>query len=916
MENAIRAEILQTLQSRRDDIAERWYQAVSQACFVPLSASQVRQRLVELTDSAIEALLAESFDPEQAQEIGHRLAELRFIQPEALGRTQGVLARCLPEDLPPEYIALLYPRLADLLEGVAIGTSQRTCEIVLDEQEQIRDAFVAELKAAEKSLWEARDELEMRVQRRTEELAQANEDLQVEVSERKWTEEMLRESEGKYRTLVENISDVIYSVDVDGAITYISPSVESILGYSRMEMLAHNFKDFSFEDDLAFMAQSFQGVLEGHSRENEYRVVTKSGEVRWIRTSSRPIFSTKGVIGVRGVFSDITERKQAEEALRRSESQYRTALNSMGDAIHVVEENHRIVLFNSALLAWYRELGIETDVLGQRPYDLFSFLPPQVKDEYEQVFTSGQMLVTEEWLQLRGKEFLTETRKIPVFVDDHVAQVITVVRDVTERKRSEEALRESEERLRGILSALHETFVIVYDRQCRHLSVWGPPELEVRYGLEIADFVGKTLPEALPSDNVQARVAEIQHIFETGESLRSEFILDYPKGSFWHDATFSPLRDSQGQVSAVVAFVREITERVRAENALRESEEKWRSLVENAPELVLMVDVEGKILFINRAPEDSIYSVEQIIGANVTQFALPEYRGMVKSAIREVFEMGNSAYCEVAALNSKGMTLWFAMNVAPIWAGGEISSAILLSRDITERKQVDELKDNLIRDVSHELRTPLAKMQMSLELLLETLGKEQIDSERAVRIGEMVYGNVQRLLQTVEAILDLSSLEVGQVTFAKMEILPADLVNEVSLYMQPMAEAKGLEIETSLPEDLPLVDGDWDQLFRVLINLLDNAIKFSEDGRIVVSATAQPQHVEFSVSDAGCGIRQEGLPHVFDRFYQERARFDGAGVGLTICKRVVDAHSGRIWAESQGRGQGATLRFTLPIWDQ
>jgi signal transduction histidine kinase len=237
----------------------------------------------------------------------------------------------------------------------------------------------------------------------------------------------------------------------------------------------------------------------------------------------------------------------------------------------------------------------------------------------------------------------------------------------------------------------------------------------------------------------------------------------------------------------------------------------------------------------------------------------------------------------------------------------------MIVRDITERKRLDEIKDNLIRDVSHELRTPLAKIQMSLELLSEMLERETLDREKASRISRLSILNVQRLLQTVEGILDLSRLEAGAWVYQRETVRLDLLLEEVLQVMQPLAAVKGLQLLVELPEDLPPVDGDWEMLFRVLINLVDNAVKFSDQGQIRISAERKGKDVELAISDEGQGVLAENLDKVFDRFFQEKARYQGVGVGLTISRAIVQGHSGRIWVESEGRGLGATFRCTLPV---
>jgi signal transduction histidine kinase len=206
----------------------------------------------------------------------------------------------------------------------------------------------------------------------------------------------------------------------------------------------------------------------------------------------------------------------------------------------------------------------------------------------------------------------------------------------------------------------------------------------------------------------------------------------------------------------------------------------------------------------------------------------------------------------------------------------------------------------------------LAKVQMSLELLVEMLEDEGMDRERAIRVSGFAIGSAKRLLQTVENILDLSRLEAGVWPYEQDVIQPRYLIHEAVQYAVPQGMPKSLRVTADLPESLPEIRGDWDKLFRVIRNLLDNAIKYSDDGRIVVTAQARDGELMISVSDQGYGILPQNLENVFERFFQEKTRHLGAGLGLAICRAIVEDHGGRIWAESAGQGQGTTIRFTVP----
>ncbi len=656
MDPSLRAQLEKVLPERCAAVADGWYQAIAKTGYLPLAAADIRRRLADLAGQAAIFLVGERFDEEKAHEIGVALAQFHCLQPEGLGQTIGVLARGFVEGLPADQAAALQPDLAALLEGVVTGFVWQARETVLAEQESVRAALVGELKVTEKALRESGCELEVRVQERTAELALANEELRLEIA----------------------------------------------------------------------------------------------------------------------------ERKRAEEALRESEATARTLLNAPVDLAVLVDSN-------------------------------------------------------------------------------------------------------------GILLDVNEAFAKRFEKS--------PSEL-----------IGTSGWDWLPPDVVERRKPYFEAVLRSGTPLRFE---DERLGQ-WFDNRVYPICDQDGKVAKVALLALDVTDLKLAEQALRESEERWRSLVENAPDIILTVDREARILFTNRGGSGPDLGASPYLGWNLVEFAQPEARELTSQSIEKVFVEGTKGYFEVPAALPDGTSAWFANHIGPIRRSGQVVAALIVSRDITGRRQVEEIKDNLIRDVSHELRTPLAKMQMSLDLLLELLEQEPINRQRAIGVGQMIFGNVQRQLQTVETILDLSTLESGRIVYERIQISPAVLVHDALQYMQPMAEAKGLQLIASVPEDLPSMEGDLKRLSRVLVNLLDNAIKFSERGQIVISVQEYEHEIQFAVSDQGSGIHKENLGKIFERFYQERPQIPGAGVGLTICQRIIQAHRGRIWAESPGRGQGTTVRFALP----
>lgn len=269
------------LEARREEIATAWQQAIRDTCFVPLADAEVQRELRGLVERAIEVLLAESFDAPPAEAIGAALARLRYLQPAALGRTQEVLARELVADLPPEAGAALQPRLAALLGGVAAGYFAAARDLILTEQEDLRAALLA-----------AR-----------EEAAAA-----------------LQESEARFRSIVETTGEWIWAMDATGHLTYNNPAVEDILGYTPAELLGQQSLDYVHPDDRRWVEPRLVGWVAEKQGWTDIvmRWRHRRGGYRYLESSAVPVLDDAGeVAGFRGADRDVTERKQAEDVVRR-----------------------------------------------------------------------------------------------------------------------------------------------------------------------------------------------------------------------------------------------------------------------------------------------------------------------------------------------------------------------------------------------------------------------------------------------------------------------------------------------------------------------------------------------------------------------------------------------------------------------
>jgi PAS domain S-box-containing protein len=479
--------------------------------------------------------------------------------------------------------------------------------------------------------------------------------------------------------------------------------------------------------------------------------------------------------------------------------------------------------------------------------------------------------------------------------------------EVSERRRVEKALRDSEESYRRLVEEMNDV-VYVADRQGELTYV--SPAVEALLGYKPEEIIGHRFAEFVYPGDLSRIEQGFQNLL-AGQRQTDEYRFVAKSGDVRCGRTSSSPVVEDSTTVGFQGLLVDVTESRRASAALEASEERWRLLVENAPVLVVTIDQQFRVRFVNREPGE-ITTEMRLQDRTMLDYVRPDYVEVVAETVRRVFATGSNEYVEAPVLGVRGAATWYGVHMGPLRREGRVAEVMLIARDVTEEKQIAEMKDNLIRDASHELRTPLAKVQMSLELLVEMLEGEDLDRQKAIRISALATRSAEQMLRTVENILDLSRLEAGTWLDEWELIQPQALIREVVGQFVPLGASKGVDLAADLPASVPKVQGDWNKLYRVLQNLLYNAVKFSDKGEIVVTVVDRSGEVAIGVRDQGQGILPENLGRVFERFFQEKTRHPGAGLGLAICKAIVEEHGGRIWAESAGRGQGATFWFTLP----
>jgi two-component system phosphate regulon sensor histidine kinase PhoR len=374
---------------------------------------------------------------------------------------------------------------------------------------------------------------------------------------------------------------------------------------------------------------------------------------------------------------------------------------------------------------------------------------------------------------------------------------------------------------------------------------------------------------------------------------------------------------SKDELSTLTKTINEMIVQLR--NKIEEitiEKEYLQTVLKGMAEGVLVVDDRGRIVMINDALRKLFsLSTEVVDKTPLEVIRNSELEGTIQEAIRG--EKNSSL--ELTLPSFLGKT--FEVNVVGILPSDEefhkmgkgIRGAIAVFHDISRLKELEKIRQDFVANVSHELRTPLTTIKGYAETLLEGALKEEV----AYQFVQVIKRQSDRLTKIVEDLLALSKIELKEFQL-KIETLPFhELAEDVLRYIQEATEKKKISISLELPTPL-MVKGDRHYLEQILINLIDNAIKYGrEGGKITVSAVQRNQsEVEISVIDNGIGIPKEDLPRIFERFYRvDKGRsqeLGGTGLGLSIVKHLISAHGGRVWAESQF-GEGSTFYFTLPF---
>ena len=751
-----------------------------------------------------------------------------------------------------------------------------------------------------------------------------------DVTDRKQTEEALRQSEERYRTILDEMDEGYYETDLAGTFTFFNDSMCRMLGYSRKELMGMNYRDYTPEEDVKAMFAKYNGVYRTGKpvKGLPYKTIRKDGSTVHAEVSVLPLRNEQGeTVGFRGIRRDVTERRRMEEDLRQSEERYRTILDEMDEGYYELDLNGNLTFCNDS----YRQaLGYSAEEITGMNYADFTAEPD--RDRMFQMFTDiyrkGKLMesFTCQALRKDGGTLTVESAASPL--RDKEGQIVGfrgIGRDITERNRIEEALRESEERYRTILEDMEDSYFEVdlsghytffNDSLCRTFRCSREELLGASYRAYMTQKVAKVVLKAF------------NKVYRTGKPNKGfTYELVRKDGSTAFDELSAfPLRNQGGKIIGFRRIGHDVTERKQAEEVLRQSEERYRTILDDMEGGYFEVDIAGNFTFVNDALCRHLgYSREEMIGMNNRAYMDEENAEQVHKTFNEVYRSGKPAkWFSWELIRKSGEGRFVEASVYPLSnEAGENIGFRGIANDITERKRMGEERremeqkahlasrlasvGEMASGIAHEINNPLTAVIGYSQLLMAKDLPEDIRGD----IGAIHDGS-QRVAGVVKRLL----------AFARQQRLEREYVNineiiETTLALRTYEmETGNVEVKVYLDPMLPATIADGAQLQQVFLNLIINAeteMRLAHGkGNLLVKTEAIDDTIRISFEDDGPGIASENLGRLFEPFFTTREVGEGTGLGLSVCHGIVSEHGGTIHVESQLR-KGATFIVELPI---
>ncbi len=764
----------------------------------------------------------------------------------------------------------------------------------------------------------------------------------ADITDRKRIEQELQQREQQFRTSIENTPDIAIRYDRELRLLYVSPCIEQAIGLRAEQCIGKTAIELGFTapPSPAWHA-ALQAVFEtGQSGLLEIAFPNPAGELRTYQIRCVPeLIQEQQIKTVLAVARDVTAYKQSEEALRRSNERFQAAMRAVDGIVFEWNLPANTVYRSEGLFDLVGVAAEDADPTPQwwqeriHPDDLIrlqSKLPSiwaadadRYQTEYRVRHQDGS------WVDLWERGCLQRNQQ------GEMVGIVGFSANITDRKLATAALQESEERFRTLADNISQ---FAWMAHADGSIFWYNQRWFDYTGTARAEMQGWGCHQVQHPEHADRVTEHFRRCIAAGEPWEDTFPLRSADGTYrWFLSRAIPIRDAKGRILRWFGTNTDITEVKQAETALRNSEQKFRNMADNAPFMVWVTDPTGCCTYLSQSWYDFTgQAKESSLGFGWLNRTHPDDREYAERTFLAANERREAFRLEYRLLRSDGEYIWAIDAANPRFgADGQFQGYVGSVIDISDRKQAEAERDRLLQQeqaarleaenanrikdeflavLSHELRSPLNPILGWAKLLQSG----RLDAQKTKNALETIERNAKLQTQLIEDLLDVSRILQGKLVLHQVPVTLAATAAAALETVRLAAEAKGIHIQKVLEIGEGKILGDSARLQQVIWNLLSNAIKFTPPGGTVEIRLQQiGTDAQIQVVDSGKGIKPEFLPYVFECFRQEDGtttrKFGGLGLGLAIVRYLTELHGGTVGAQSPGEGLGATFTVRLPL---
>jgi PAS domain S-box-containing protein len=732
---------------------------------------------------------------------------------------------------------------------------------------------------------------------------------------------------------------VAWRTNSKGITDYISPNVEAIYGYTPEEIYEKGsglWIDRVHPEDRPRIEKTYEELFtKGVPFDVEYRIKRKDGKWIWLHDKSSGVYERDGKKYANGIFTDVTQRKEATLAVKELQEYLNLQIERMPIGLIIWDPEFRVTTWNPGAKNIFG--FTEQDAMGKHPYDFI--VPKEAQTAVDEIW--GRLLKGDktahsinENTTKDGKTILCSWSNTPLKdANGKVMGVLSMVQDITEKTKVEEALKLTQFSIDTAMDPImwidSNGKIIYSNKALSELLGYTPEEIS---NLSVHDF-DINFPKEM-WEQMWREIIEKEHdSLETKYKTKTGELIFVEATAHFLDI---------GEKGFISVFIRNITEQKRVAEELEDrqkalinllediqeekqiSEERARDLlkfqlaVENATDHIVITDPDGKIIYANKAAEKLTgFSRKEMIGKNPNiwgeQMSLEYYKKMWQTIKFDKKPFAG----EIINKKKTGKTYEAAVQISPVLdKKGELVFFVGLERDITEQKRVEKSKTEFVSLASHQLQTPLTSVRWNAELILDSDKKEHNLTDKQKGYANDLYKSTVRTIELVNSLLNVSRIELGTINVDPEPTDIKEICISCSDEIQRELLSKNIKFESHYDPSLSKINIDPIFFRMIMSNLLSNAVKYTNPGGSVrLDATKEKDGILIKVTDTGVGIPKKQQDRMYTKFFRAdnaQVLSEGSGLGLYIVKSVLDKTGGKIWFESE-EGKGTTFYVQIPL---